>query len=117
MHLPMSTVTGIIDRLEAARLAARSRSAGNARILELRLTAKGRAILAKAPEPARSKVARRLQRLSLAELRPVRSALRLIAGAMGVDLAEPGDIPRSFSNSHLDPPSAGTWRGNRTWRM
>jgi DNA-binding MarR family transcriptional regulator len=91
MHLHMSTVTGIIDRLEAARLVTRARSAGDARVMELRLTAKGKAILAKSPEPPRSKVARRLQRLSPRELRTVHSALLLIARSMSVDLADPGE--------------------------
>ena len=86
MHLHMSTVTGIIDRLEAAKLVTRERSASDARVMEIRLTARGRAILARAPEPPRSKAARGLQRLSPKELRQVHSSLRLIARAMDVDL-------------------------------
>jgi DNA-binding MarR family transcriptional regulator len=89
MHLHMSTVTGIIDRLESAKLVTRERSASDARVMELRLTPKGRAILAKAPEPPRSKAARGLQRLTPKELRHVHSALLLIAKAMAVDLADP----------------------------
>jgi DNA-binding MarR family transcriptional regulator len=91
MHLHMSTVTGIIDRLEAAGLVTRERSASDARVMELRLTPKGKEILAKSPEPPRSKVARRLQRLSPADLRKVRTSLLLIAEAMGVGLADPDD--------------------------
>ncbi len=86
MYLHMSTITGIIDRLEAARLVTRERSETDARVTELRLTAKGRTILAKAPEPPRSKAARGLQRLSARDLKRVHSALLLIAGAMDVDL-------------------------------
>jgi len=89
MHLHMSTVTGIIDRLEAAKLVTRERSGSDARVMELRLTAKGRAILARAPEPPRSKAARGLQRLSPKELQQVHSSLRLIARVMDVDLAPP----------------------------
>jgi DNA-binding MarR family transcriptional regulator len=89
MHLHMSTVTGVIDRLEAARMVTRVRSAADARVMELRLTAKGRSILAKSPEPPRSKVARKFQRLGPSELRTVRSVLGLIAEAMGVDLSPP----------------------------
>jgi DNA-binding MarR family transcriptional regulator len=91
MHLHMSTVTGIIDRLEAAGLVTRERSSSDARVMELRLTPKGKGILAKSPEPPRSKVARRLQRLSPAEIRKVRTSLLLIAEAMGVDLTDPDD--------------------------
>ena len=84
MHLHMSTVTGIIDRLEAGNLVLRERSRRDARIMELRVTPKGRAILAKAPEPPRSKAARRLGRLPPGELRRVQAALHVLARAMDV---------------------------------
>lgn len=90
MHLHMSTVTGIIDRLEAAKLVTRERSAEDARVTELRLTPKGQTILARTPEPPRSKAARGLQRLSPRDLKRVHSALLLIAGAMDVDLLADG---------------------------
>jgi DNA-binding MarR family transcriptional regulator len=86
MHLHMSTVSGIIDRLEAARLVTRERSEADARVMELRLTPKGRAILAKAPEPPRSKAARGLLRLAAKELKLVRNALLLLGQAMDLDL-------------------------------
>lgn len=86
MYLHLSTVTGIVDRLEAARLVTREKSKSDARVTELRLTARGRAILAKAPEPPRSKAARNLQRLSMRDLQRVHSSLLLVARAMDVDL-------------------------------
>lgn len=86
MHLHVSTVTGIIHRMRAARLVLRKRSSSDARCLELRLTSKGKSILARAPEPPRSKVLRRLQRLSLGDLKKVHFALDMIAEAMDVDL-------------------------------
>jgi MarR family transcriptional regulator, organic hydroperoxide resistance regulator len=90
MHLHMSTVTGIIDRLETSKLVTRDRSTEDARVMELRLTPKGRGILAKAPEPPRSKAARGLQKLGPKQLKQVHSALRLVAEAMDVDLTPPG---------------------------
>lgn len=89
MHLHMSTVTGIIDRLESGGLMTRERSARDARVMEVRLTSKGRNILARCPEPPRSKVAGRLRRLRPSELRTLRSALGLIAEAMDIALDEP----------------------------
>jgi DNA-binding MarR family transcriptional regulator len=89
MHLHMSTVTGIIDRLEAAKLVTRERSQEDARVMELRLTPKGKSILARAPEPPRSKAARGLQRLSSRQLRQLHSALTLLARAMDVELTPP----------------------------
>jgi len=91
MHLHMSTVTGIIDRLESGKLVTRERSGADARVMELRLTPKGRALLGKAPEPPRSKAARGLQRLRPKELKQVHAALLLIARAMDVALTPPGD--------------------------
>jgi len=94
MHLHMSTVSGIIDRLESARLVTRERSAADARVMDVRLTARGRALLAKAPEPPRSKAARGLQRLNPKELSQVHSALLLIARAMDVEFTSPADQKR-----------------------
>jgi DNA-binding MarR family transcriptional regulator len=94
MHLHMSTVSGIIDRLESGRLVTRERSSADARVMELRLTARGRSLLAKAPEPPRSKAARGLQRLSPKDLERVHSALLLIARAMDVEFTPLGDSRR-----------------------
>jgi DNA-binding MarR family transcriptional regulator len=94
MHLHMSTISGIIDRLESSRLVTRERSAADARVMDVRLTARGRALLAKAPEPPRSKAARGLQRLSPKELDRVHSALLLIARAMDVEFTPPADPRR-----------------------
>jgi DNA-binding MarR family transcriptional regulator len=94
MHLHMSTISGIIDRLESSRLVTRERSTADARVMDVRLTARGRALLAKAPEPPRSKAARGLQRLSPKELDRVHSALLLIARAMDVEFTPPADPRR-----------------------
>jgi DNA-binding MarR family transcriptional regulator len=91
MHLHMSTVSGIIDRLESGKLVTRERSAQDARVMDLRLTPKGKALLAKAPEPPRSKAARGLKRLRPGELDRVHSALLLIARAMDVEFTPPAD--------------------------
>jgi len=94
MHLHMSTVSGIIDRLESGRLVTRERASADARVMELRLTARGRTVLSKAPEPPRSKAARGLQRLSPKELHHVHTALLLIARVMDVDFKPLGESQR-----------------------
>jgi len=86
MHLHISTVTGIIDRLQSAKLVTRERSGADGRVMELRLTARGRSILERAPEPPRSKAARGLQKLPPRKLWQVWTALQLIAGAMEVEV-------------------------------
>lgn len=88
MHLHTSTVTGIIHRLEAKKLVSRERSRTDGRAFELRLTAKGRAILFKTPEPPRSKAARGLGRLPTEELWRMHTSLLLLSMAMDVPLAE-----------------------------
>lgn len=92
MHLHKSTLSGIIDRLESGKLVTRERADQDARVMELRLTPKGRAILLRAPEPPRSKAARGLARLSAKELDRVHSALLLIAQAMDLDFPRPAEI-------------------------
>ena len=92
MHLHMSAVTGIIDRLEASGLVTRGRSSADARVVELRLTPKGRSILARAPEPPRSKAARGLGRLSGAELNRIHSSLLLLARVMDMPAARSPDL-------------------------
>lgn len=84
MHLHVSTVTGIIDRLQAAGLVTRTRSEIDRRVMQLAVTAKGRAIVLKAPEPPRSLMARGLEKLRAGELSRMRSCLYLLAGMMGV---------------------------------
>jgi DNA-binding MarR family transcriptional regulator len=93
MHLHKSTASGIIDRLEAGKLVTRERASQDGRVMEIRLTSKGRAILAKAPEPPRSKAARGLGRLSEDQLESVRASLHLIARAMNITLERPPEDP------------------------
>lgn len=86
MHLHISTVTGIINRLSAVRLVTRLRSSADGRVTELRLTSRGKAILAKVPEPPRSKAHRGLQELSSRDLRSVHRTLLILAKAMDVEV-------------------------------
>jgi DNA-binding MarR family transcriptional regulator len=71
MYLHISTVSGILDRLEKNGWVERRRAHEDRRVTRLTLTRKGRAIIARAPEPPRSRVLRGLRDLddrALAEM-------------------------------------------------
>lgn len=84
MYLHISTVSGILDRLEERGLVERKRSPDDRRVTCLDVTAKGRAILARAPEPPRSLVLSGLRALPPRELRKFRSVLDTLAAIMKV---------------------------------
>ena len=82
LYLHISTVSGILDRLEAHRLVKRERDAEDRRMVRLKVTQKGKGILAKAPEPPRSKVLRGVRLLPPTDVRRLRSALQQLEGIM-----------------------------------
>lgn len=84
MYLHISTVSGILDRLEERGLIERRRSSDDRRVTRLQVTARGRGVLARAPEPPRSLVLRGLRALPAAELRRLRRALDTLAAIMQV---------------------------------
>jgi DNA-binding MarR family transcriptional regulator len=78
MHLHPSTVTGILQRLEERKLVARRRDDRDRRVSRLQITARGRTVMYRAPEPPRSVVFRGLARLSRGDLRETRRALERV---------------------------------------
>lgn len=61
MH--QSSVSNVLDKLEKRRLVVRSRSSEDRRVVTLALTAKGKALLERAPKPARGILPEALHRL------------------------------------------------------
>ncbi|MBI2900206.1 MAG: MarR family transcriptional regulator [Planctomycetes bacterium] len=88
MHLHASTVTGVLDRLERQVLVERERDERDGRVVRLRLTPRGRAVLRATPEPPRARLARRLARLAPARLRRLRGAMRTLAGLIELEEIE-----------------------------
>lgn len=82
MHLHISTVSGIVDRIEKAGYAMRARDEGDRRVVRLRLTPRGRAILPRLPEPPRSRILNGVRRLPPAELKTLRHAILCLARIM-----------------------------------
>jgi DNA-binding MarR family transcriptional regulator len=85
MFLHISTVSGILDRLESAGLVDRERLKADRRVVQLRLTPQGRSLIRRAPEPPRMKVLRGLKRLPTRQVAAVRSAILRLAEIMGAE--------------------------------
>ena len=78
MHLHISTVSGIADRLEAGGFARRERAGSDRRVVHLRLTPRGRKTFRLAPPPPRQRIQDGMRRLSLQDLRALRRSTRLL---------------------------------------
>ena len=77
-HLPRATVSCLVDFLEERGLARLRRAAGEGRTVDLRLTAAGRRLLSKAPEPPRSIIVRGVEGLSAEDLSCVRRSMEIL---------------------------------------
>ncbi|HEX7902106.1 MAG TPA: MarR family transcriptional regulator [Planctomycetota bacterium] len=86
LYLHISTVSGILDRLEKNRWVERRRSDADRRVVRLVVTRKGRAIIARAPEPPRSVVLRGLRGLDDRALAEMARSLDRLLRIMAADL-------------------------------
>ena len=84
-----SSVSVVVKRLIARNLVARKKSAVDARRIELYLTAAGRRLLARCPEPTQLRLLGALRRLSPGELASLTSALKHLVREMGIGHAAP----------------------------
>lgn len=91
MYLHLSTVSSIARRLERGGMIVRERSGMDQRVVQLRITAKGRAVLRRAPEAPRSRILRGVQRLPDEHLRTLRHAAALLTEIMRVRSASHRD--------------------------
>jgi DNA-binding MarR family transcriptional regulator len=88
-HTHQSTVSVVVKRLVTRKLVARTVSSRDARQVELRLTAAGRALLRRAPGAAQQRLIDGLERISPGELEKLASALHGLVAAMGLAAQEP----------------------------
>ena len=79
-----SSVSVVVTRLHARKLVARRRSPDDGRRVEILLTARGRALLERAPRPAQEKLLAGLSRMTPAELSRVAASLRLLVTKSGI---------------------------------
>jgi DNA-binding MarR family transcriptional regulator len=103
-----SSVSVVVKRLAERKLVARRPSAVDGRRVELSLTAAGRRLLARCPEPTQTRLLAALRRLSDAELSGLTSGLAGLVQQMGIE----HDAPRMLFDEEA-PLGAGARRVTR----
>ena len=83
--LSQATVTGIIDRLSARELVTRERTSTDRRVVTVRITTDGQALVHAAPSPLQERFAERLSSLSKQEQANIRRTLNKIVWMMDGD--------------------------------
>ncbi|PWB62811.1 MAG: MarR family transcriptional regulator [Deltaproteobacteria bacterium] len=109
MYLHPSTVVGILDRLESKGLAARYRSAEDHRVVDVKLTVKGKAIVDRSPAVAQGLLLQGLEGLSGRELRVVSEGLELLVGILGAQRVP----PQLLFSPEVNLPQTGDGPGKR----
>jgi DNA-binding MarR family transcriptional regulator len=79
-----SSVSVVVKRLVEHKLVARKPSEEDGRRVELALTAAGRRLLARCPEPTQARLVAALKRLSPDELASLRAGIRSLEREMGI---------------------------------
>ncbi len=80
-----SSVSVVVKRLVAAKLVARKASPEDKRRLELTLTAAGKKLLARCPEPTQVRLLGALKRMTPAELAGLDAGLAALVREMGIE--------------------------------
>jgi len=88
-----SSVSVIVDRLVAERLATRVQSSGDRRRAEVRITKAGRAVLERAPTPPGEMLLAALRRMSASDVRRLGGLLRTLNRKLGFE-----DAPMLFED-------------------
>jgi DNA-binding MarR family transcriptional regulator len=84
-----SSVSVVVKRLADRKLVARKASVVDARRIELSVTAAGKRLLARCPEPTQARLLRSLRRLTPAELSSLTAGLAALVREMGIEDAAP----------------------------
>lgn len=82
MYLHPSTITGVVDRLEKKGYVARKRDQVDRRVIYVGLTAKGKMLAKRAPNPAQGKMIYGLKNLKKRELNLIYESVRKLVGIM-----------------------------------
>ena len=86
-----SSLSLLIDRLEARGLVRRRRSSQDKRVVELLLTTRGRTLAAEAPEAAQGRLRHALDQMPAARVKEIRQAVEQVVTAM-----EASDVEARF---------------------
>lgn len=108
MYIHPTTVVGIIDRLESRGLVKRVRSKNDRRVVEIELTAAGKALVAKAPQVAQGLLVSGLEVLPIKRLQDIASALDELVQILGAQELPPQlilspevNMPRLEAKRHI----------------
>jgi DNA-binding MarR family transcriptional regulator len=106
MYLNPATVVGILNRLEEQGLVSRTRTREDRRIVDVNLTAEGKALVARAPEVAQGLLAAGLEVLPATRLLDIASALDQLVQILGAQEVPPHlilspevNVPRKLKKS------------------
>jgi DNA-binding MarR family transcriptional regulator len=106
MYLHPATVVGILNRLEEQGLVLRTRTREDRRIVDVNLTAEGKALVARAPEVAQGLLAAGLEVLPATRLLDIASALDQLVQILGAQEVPPHlilspevNVPRKLKKS------------------
>jgi DNA-binding MarR family transcriptional regulator len=88
-HTDQSSVSVVVRRLVERKLIARKPSEKDARRTELNLTAAGRRLLSRSPEPTQARLVQALDRMPRADFASLVAGLRRLTVEMGGDGASP----------------------------
>ncbi len=91
MYLHPSTVTGVIDRLESKGYVVRGRDATDRRVVTVSLTAAGKGLVKKAPNPVQGKMIYGLRKLKRDELHVIYESIRKL-----VEIVEAENVKVTF---------------------
>ncbi|MBC8318312.1 MAG: MarR family transcriptional regulator [Desulfobulbaceae bacterium] len=96
VHLGVSTVNGIIDRLESKKYLTRTRSVKDRRKVFLEISPEGKEIVSRAPSLLQDRLARSLSQLSETEQMEITTSLEQVVELMEVEQvdASPNLFPR-----------------------
>jgi DNA-binding MarR family transcriptional regulator len=91
MYLQMSTVSGVVDRLERMGYVERVREAPDRRVVKISLTAAGKRLVQRGPEAAQGKLLHGLESLSQEDVLRIRNAFDRVVRFMEIQ-----DIKATF---------------------
>jgi DNA-binding MarR family transcriptional regulator len=100
MYLHQATVVGILDRLESHNLIKRTRSKEDRRVVWVELTAKGKKLVAVAPEVAQGLLVMGLEKTPLGELKEIHKGLKRLVSILGAE----GTLPRLILSQEVSLP-------------
>lgn len=100
--LSQATITGILDRLAARQLIARSRVSADRRVVTVSITEAGKALVLAAPSPLQERFTNRLAALPEAEQLSIRDTLNRIVNLMDGDAIPAAPVLDAAAEPDLD---------------